>query len=304
VRKNLIARFSDLTRPLAVAAMVACVVAGCAKKPPADGASALLSPAPPSPTQLVEISADKPAPATDGKPVDAKGEVAVIIQIEVWQLRLPMGTISRNEEFWKRINEQCVDVGSYDLLFKNGVRVGEAPQAEWEYLRTIMEQYPAVAQRTTFGGSQGEGIEFTMKEDVDAQNIFFFDAQNRLSGRSYDQSENLLTLRFEPTPRKLGSVRIAMCPVVRSTRKRLEFNIRHEEREIQYKRAERVYECSLRVDVPLGSFLIVAPSEAARRETSVGHAFLTKDGDAEQFEQIMVITPRPYTVEVSAPLRR
>src|SRR4051812_45992675 len=54
-------------------------------------------------------------------------EVQMRTKLDVYVLSLPLGTVSRNEEFWKRVNEQALDVATYDLLFKNGVRVGEAP---------------------------------------------------------------------------------------------------------------------------------------------------------------------------------
>jgi len=76
-------------------------------------------------------------------------------------LQVPYGTVSRNEQFWKRVDEQCVDVGTYDLLFKNGVRVGQAPISEWDYFRQVMEAHPAVTKANTLVGVEGKPIELT-----------------------------------------------------------------------------------------------------------------------------------------------
>jgi hypothetical protein len=275
--------------------LLAIVVAGCAeKKPPEQRSTVSLAPGGP---QLVEIGSEPAQPIDPNKPLDAKPELPVFVRLEVWHLLVPYGTISRNEAFWKRINEQCVDVATYDLLYKNGIRVGEAPQAEWNFFRQIIEEHPAISQRSLFAGPEGNGIELQMRDSMPWQELFFYDGSNLLSGRTYDHSENLMTMRFHPTPRKLGWVRVALCPVVRATRKRLEFTTRNDEREVVYTAPERLYECNLRADIPLGSFLIIAPSEAARRRTSIGHAFLTRDGEAERYEQVLIIAPRPFTLE-------
>ncbi|MGH7215348.1 MAG: hypothetical protein ACREIT_11350, partial [Tepidisphaeraceae bacterium] len=87
-----------------------------------------------------------------------------------------------------------------------------------------------------------------------------------------------------------------LCPVVRSRRTRLEFNVKNEEREVQFTRPERLYDCNLRVDVPLNSFLIISPSSQATVATSIGGAFLLKDGEAERFEHVLLVVPRAYRV--------
>ncbi|MGH7213727.1 MAG: hypothetical protein ACREIT_03050, partial [Tepidisphaeraceae bacterium] len=148
----------------------------------------------------------------EGRPLDAQPDVPVVVYLEVWNLRLPFGTISRNDDFWKRVNEQCVDVATYDLLFKNGVRVGEAPIGEWDHFKTLIEDEPAVSKKTVFTGGE-QAVEIGMREAIDSQNLFYFDHDNQLHGRTFDHCENLLSLSFQPAPRKLGSVRVALCPV-------------------------------------------------------------------------------------------
>jgi len=61
----------------------------------------------------------------------------VYLQLHAYMLRIavPYGTLSGNEEFWKRIDEHSLDPGTYDLLYRSGVRVGQAPWAERTMLR-------------------------------------------------------------------------------------------------------------------------------------------------------------------------
>src|ERR1044072_8784778 len=84
------------------------------------------------------------------------------VQIDAYQLSVPFGVISRNEKFWKRIDEDCVDRITYDVLYKNGVRVGQAPIGEWEYFKKIIAQNPATSQLSTIIAPQAKAIELPM----------------------------------------------------------------------------------------------------------------------------------------------
>ena len=85
--------------------------------------------------------------------------------------------------------------------------------------------------------------------------------------------------------------------MVRTTRKRLEFSpANNEEREIMFKSDESFF-LNLVVDVPVNNILVLAPSSEARAETSLGGAFLMKDDPAEQFEQVILIFPRPTRID-------
>jgi len=276
---------------IAILTLLGLLVAGCTPSQPATQPGTPVSPTfgPVGDSGTFRTSADARAPAQ------------VMVLLEIWQMQVPLGTISRNDDFWKRIDETCLDPGTADLLQKNGVRVGEAPLAEWDFFRRIMEQHPAVAQKSVFSGPEGQLIEMEMNKSIEFQYIFFFDRNLQLSGNTYDRSDNILSLSFQPTPRKLGAVRIALCPTVRSHRRKLEFNSRSEERELQVVQAERLFDCNLRADVPLDHFLIVAPASAQPLTSSIGKAFLMRDGEAEQFEQILLICPKPIRLDANTP---
>jgi len=218
------------------------------------------------------------------------------LQVELYQLVVPLGTISRNTQFWKRVDEQAVDVTTYDLLYKNGVRVGEAPIAEWDYFRQVMEEHPAVSKGNTLVGHEGKPIELPLRKEVRAQDIFYFDRDNRLQGRSFEQSENFIALTLQTAPRKAATLRIALCPVVRGTRRKLEYSaVNNELGEVSYKHPERLYDVNLRVDVPADHFLIVAPSGDATWPTSIGNSFFVSERSAEKLETVLLIVPKAIT---------
>src|SRR5207244_1062303 len=80
--------------------------------------------------------------------IASAAQIPQAMRVDLYQLQLPQGTISRNEKFWKRVDEQSLDPGTYELLYKTGVRVGQATLAAWDYLRQVMQQYPAVTMAT------------------------------------------------------------------------------------------------------------------------------------------------------------
>ena len=217
----------------------------------------------------------------------------VQLQVDFYQLALPLGAASRNELFWKHVDEQTVDVATYDLLYKNGIRVGQAPIADWDYFHDLMQRQPMQTKANIVVGLEGKPVELPMRKEVRSQEIWYLDSANELQGRSWDESENLITISFQSAPRKPGTMRVALCPVVRGTRKHLEYStLNNELGEVKYVAPERLYDMNLRTDVSPGNFLIVAPSSRATWPTSVGNAFLVNDGPAEKTETVLLIVPK------------
>lgn len=227
-------------------------------------------------------------PAPPDAPRDARAAPNITFQVEVYRINVPFGTFTGNEEFWKRMDEQCVDAFKYDVLNRNGIRVGLAPRAELEFFKRFMEEKPVISKMTTTA-VEAPLVELEMRSDLPEQTISFYNPDLRL--RDYDGSTNLLNLSFQPAPRKPGSMRLTLAPVVRSHRKKFQFTAMNNETELQYINPETYYDLNLRVDIPKDQFFIMMPSIDARYGTSVGRAFLTKDGPTDRLEQILLIIP-------------
>ena len=269
-------------------------LAGC--QPPA--------PIPPSPADPPKMSATP----TKVKSLQ-QGDVALTsaaayaaatanaLRCEIYQLQVPFGTISRNADFWKHVDENAVDVATYDLLLKNGVRVGQAPVADWDYFRQIMSQYPAVTQQTSLVAAEAKPVELAVRKEQPFQDVWYFDARHELRGQSYDACENLLAVTFQQAPRKPQTMRVTLCPVVRSKTKRLEFSPLNNEMEVTYAAPTRLYDLNLRTDVSTDRFLIVAPSGEATWRGSIGNNFFAIDGPTERMENILLIIPTPIRIE-------
>jgi hypothetical protein len=286
------------------------IVAGCsAKQPSAQAPGAALT----TPEQRIaqDLTPQQTQEQVIERVVEARDPIAIFrpqVNLTVYRLAVPIGTVSRNEEFWKRVDEQAVDVLSYDVLYKNGIRVGRAPLTELEQLTTVLGRTTVQAKPTIYATAGAKNVELPMKRDVPSQVIYDFDAQNVMTVRSYEGSDNVFCLDFSPTPRRPGDVRVVLCPMVRTLRKRLVATGDIETMEIEYVSPERFFHLNLRTDIPLDKVLIVAPSPEATANMSLGHTFLVHEGNADKLEEVLIfvpqaIKPKEPTVEANAAKR-
>ena len=227
----------------------------------------------------------------------------IVIQLDVYELTIPFGRISRNPEFWKRVDEDHVDVPCHDLLLKNGLRFGVGRTSEWAYFKSLIDEYCPKAQRSSVAATASGSIELPMRKNVDLQDLFYLDDHGVLRGRTYEKCDNLLSIAFEPIPHRPGDARVKVCALVRSLRKHFEVTELNHAREIALIRPEYLYDLKLDAEVPMDRFLIVGPAPDARIPENVGNAFLVHDAGGEQIESVLVIVPRPFRLapEVTSP---
>jgi hypothetical protein len=231
------------------------------------------------------------ADGTEGR--DPEMRIPVLIHLDIYQFDVPFGAISDNAEFWKRVDEQSVGAGpaTTEMLFKNGLRGGVAPKSDWAFFRAFLEQQPNRTRKTTITKERVDSMDLDLNKPASDEDLFFFDGQNRLQGRSYLASTNSLTLSFQQAPRDAGSVRMTLCPVVTTTRHRMQFTALNQEYESPFEEINRLYDLNFTVDVPGDDFLIVSPSSDAIRGTSIGGLFLVNNDKVERLEQVLVIVP-------------
>jgi hypothetical protein len=275
-----------------VAALIA--VAGCVAKHAAPTTAA-------SPDATITLSERSTAYSSEARRNSiAKGrqsDVPKRMRLDVYVLSLPYGTVSRNAEFWKRVNEQALDVATYDLLYKNGVRVGEAPIAEYDRFKQAIEDQPGSFRVSKLVKPEATDVDLDIRKEVPSQLIWYFNGVNELIGKSFDRCENFITMSYQPAPRKRETIRIVLCPVVKSMRKQLQWMAGNKELEVWITQPERFYDVNLRADVAHGSFLIVAPSAESTWPGSIGNRFFVTDAPAEQLENVLLIVPREASVE-------
>ncbi|MDB5356994.1 MAG: hypothetical protein JWN24_3447 [Phycisphaerales bacterium] len=226
----------------------------------------------------------------------ARDDGDVVMELDVYQLTIPFGGISRNEKFWNHVDEDHVDLATHELLLKNGVRVGIGPDSEWDYFKKLIDQYGPMARPGAVGPVRKGTLELPMRTGVEFQDIFYLNDRGTLYGRSYHKCDNCLSITYEPVPRQPGDARIGVCALVRGLRKQYEVTLRNEERDIEYKRPEYLYDLRLKQDVPQDHFLILAPSSVSSISSSLGNAFFVRPGLAEPSETVLIFVPKPFRV--------
>jgi hypothetical protein len=252
-----------------------------------------------------EASPPTPQPGADTfrdrwvvRPEDPPMLLRPQVNLSVLQYSVPAGTVSASEEFWKRVDEQAVDVAKHDILYKNGLRVGRATLTDLDFFLNLMGKFDAQKRPEIFAATAGKSIELPMKKGMMGTLLYDIDDQEELTLRSYEDCDLFFNLEFAAAPRKSNEVRIGLVPVTRTLRKRFKPVGDGEAREVEYTADEKRFHLNLRADVAVDKFLIVAPSPEARSPMSIGNAFLTKDGATQRTEEVLILIPqaiRPRT---------
>jgi hypothetical protein len=273
---------------LIVGVLISSILQGCAPKTKDS------KPAEPKAPRVVTVM--KPRGPVDLAAPEARDEPVVMYHVDVLTLNLPLGTISRNEDFWLRLNEQILDPATYDIVQKNGMRVGEAPLTELSYLEAHLAGATAMPP-ATLAGYELKDLEVEVKKGVISQTIFAFDPYNRPEGRTFDECDNIFNVSFQRAPRSGGELRLNICPMVKTRRKHFQWTLLNEERELEYVHRKHLYDQKLAVNIPLDSFLVIAPAaDVAEQKTSIGWNFLVDEEAFSPRERVMLIVPRPYQV--------
>lgn len=239
--------------------------------------------------------ASRPRPDPDA----ARRAVPTVVVLDVYHLTVPAGGVSRNDEFWKHVDETRIDVATYDLLLKNGVRAGLGRDTEWGYFKGLLGEYPSARQQQlrTEPGKIGY-FELPMRTGVAYQNLFWRDDHDGVIGRTFEVCDDVLAISFEASTHRPGEAVVKVCPLVRGLRREFHASVmNNEEIEIRQKQPEKLYDLRLVSVVPLNDFLIIGPSPQARYPTTIGNTFLMTDGKTEPIEHVLVIVPRIFRTD-------
>ncbi|MGA2501204.1 MAG: hypothetical protein ABSH20_25985 [Tepidisphaeraceae bacterium] len=214
------------------------------------------------------------------------------VYLSILQFTVPVGTIGGNEKFWKRVDEAAIDARTHDILDRNGIRAGLVPMSELDALMAQTAKLAPEAKPTVYAASGTKNIELPMKQAVPYQIVYHFGPDGEMPVRSYDDSDNLLCLEFQAAPRKPGDIRVGICPTIRSRRTQLVAVNNLNVVQVERITPEYFFDLNLLTDIPLDSFLVIAPSAEARSGMSIGSTFLVSGGDGGQKETVILLIPQ------------
>lgn len=229
----------------------------------------------------------------------------LVVVLDIYHFTAPIGAISNNEEFWKHVDEDTLDVAVHDLLLKNGLRTGIAHDEDWTYFKGLLAKYPSIRQTRLRSEPGKEGfLELPMRTDVPEQSIFGIDDHGVDWGRRFEDCDDVLTISYIAATHNPERTIVKVCPLVRGTRQSLSVSVlNNDEIKVDRKYPQHLYDLRMEASIPLNGFLIVAPSrDASILSTSLGSTFLVSDGAIEPIEHVLMMVPRAFQIEETVPL--
>ncbi|MGD0464447.1 MAG: hypothetical protein ABSB74_18335 [Tepidisphaeraceae bacterium] len=248
----------------------------------------IVSPPPPI------VSGDaSPTASEAGAPQTTTG----VITCQMYQLQMPFGANSRDEAFWKLVDEDVMDVPTSILMNNNGLRIGRARVADWPTFLKILERESAIKiaeHRISAQPAVGDA-RLDMSEELPEELLYIYD-QHGLTMRSYDDCQNRMSLAFQWAPRKPMSIRLTMCPMVIAWRTRFDYALSDEPPPTKYLQRDNFYDLHFCADISPGEFLVVGTSTATQDPNRLGSRFLTRDGPNQRYEELLILVGKPVAM--------
>ncbi|MGA2443378.1 MAG: hypothetical protein ABSH08_20695 [Tepidisphaeraceae bacterium] len=228
-----------------------------------------------------------PAAASDANPPSSGGG---IITGAIYRLQMPFGANSRDDSFWKLLDEDVVDVPTNLNLNRNGLRVGRGWVADWpEYLKLLIAESAIKIEEIDYAAGWSFEDALQPMSGVLPEELLFIYDDHGLTMRSFDDCQNLLSLKFQWVPRKPGTIRLTICPVIEAWRTRRDYSLSDDPPEAKYLERLNYYDLHFRADVAPGEFLALGTSTATEDPNRVGSRFLTRDGPNQRYEQVLIL---------------
>jgi hypothetical protein len=274
-------------------AICGCALALCACTPtrPQPAAPTAPPPQPPVPAQQV-ISGDAAPPAvTEPNPVLTSSGV---ISVTMYELQTPFGANSRDDSFWKLVEEDVVDVPTNVNLNRNGLRAGRGRISDWPDFLKVLTRESAMKLRETRYTAQPsfEDAQLDMSEILPEELLFIYD-DHGLTMRSYDDCQNFLSTAFQWAPREPRTIRLEFCPVVKAWRTRRDYSLTDNPQPESYLDRENYYNLHWQADIKPGEFLVVGTSTETQDPNRIGSRFLTRDGPNQRYEEVLIFVGEP-----------
>jgi len=264
-----------------VAATLAC--AGCGF--PFLGKSDKHPPATPSVQKEAALAAD-PAGVPHRIIADP-----VALRMRVYQLTLPLGTLSLNDKIWRQLDEDALDSATTVLLARNGLRAGVAPQVRWPVLAKMLDTPGATSQEYVCQTDGRTPVVIPTRPNVPEQTVFYVDSDLELQGRTFDRCDNVVRLsmsRLKDTTDMLVQVEpVVLTGAIEVTRGAQEMGVVR----MTQPQEQTFRNLRLVTHVAAANFLVLAPLNPKQNSFSVGTRFLSDTDKVPPMETVLVFVP-------------
>jgi hypothetical protein len=275
--------------------LLALVLVGCAVNRPDTSASLHEMPA----------SQSAPDPAASGIDlvrVDPGASLRIVdLSFDVFRADLPVTAGRASRKIWNHVDELRSDAAVVARLARNGFRVGAAPRGSWPAIQAVLESTDARTYRNMLAPPRGAPLLVTMGPVTDRESIFTYNAEHRLTGRTFVAGEKVIAIDYAFQPQFGGFTELQVG-----------FEVQHDKGVMTWTRdggvirqvpdIERHVFSDLTTQLTLerGECLVIGPSETAANEYLIGGRYLSIEHDGRPHESMLFITPTPYQTKAAA----
>jgi hypothetical protein len=269
--------------------------AGCEESvTPTEGVSPATRPTTPVSGKM-DSSVVGPGPVADA----GVSKTIYLIHLQLATVEVPLGVASGSEELWSHLDEEPVSLHSR-VLGMNGFRVGLGRQEDWSDIeRTLKKMTGQSFKSATIQAAAGRPAPVELQAGRPTQLIFTTGEDQTLSGEHVPPGDYLLTFTCTLDEDDPSRVLITVVPQIRSTRRQSRLVYEHGVATLVHQPViKTLTPLAFRLIVPNNDFLILGPGVLARRPTSPGQAFLTKDRKGVPFETVILLRPMVHAVRL------
>jgi len=212
----------------------------------------------------------------------------------MYQLQMPFGANSRDNAFWKLVDEDVVDVPTSRLMNNNGFRVGRGRVADWPEFFRILQRESAIktAEHRITAQPAVEDARLDMSEEMPEELLYIYD-EHGLTMRSFEDCQNRMSLAFQWAPRKPMTMRVTICPYIVAWQTRFDYSLADDPPPTKYLQRNNFYDLHFCSDISPGEFLVVGTSIATEDVNRIGSRFLTRDGPNQRYEEVLILVGKP-----------
>lgn len=227
-------------------------------------------------------------------PVNADaGPRVPLVRLNATAVAFPVGTLTRSETIWSKLNSKPWPADTRALLSLNGLRVGLLKGDAWPDLAKTFTDLRGIRLKSTslpaFAASPVRV--FLQREDLH-QTIFTFRLNGTMFGMDYPPGDMLMSVNCIADPANPFQVTLGAIPIVQSARTKM----RYTKTGGRYTFIQRpdMYafgEAAAQATIASTDVVVIGPGIGAERASSVGNRFFFRQVDGAMFETVLLLTP-------------